>query len=205
MRELPRETRHERGVRGCSAGIERCSRGRCSSQKRSVARRGPQSEEGGMRRAAILQFFVETTAWGAESGMSLSFYRRRQHTRTERPKMQGRIVGSGTIVTSADRLRRSGAAGKLCAIVFHGFFFGLSARRGGHRQRVSARGSVSGERPGFARRSSRGPSHRRRKRVRSRQCQGFPRNLGRFHPGSGLSPSLDQLGAIEREASFLVK
>ena len=40
-------------------------------------------------------------------------------------------------------------------------------------------------------------------RVRSRQCQGFPRNPGRFHPGSGLSPSLDQLGAIEREASFL--
>ena len=39
--------------------------------------------------------------------------------------------------------------------------------------------------------------------VRSRQCQGFPRNPGRFHPGSGLSPSLDQLGAIEREASFL--
>jgi len=23
-------------------------------------------------------------------------------------------------------------------------------------------------------------------RVRSRQCQGFPRNPGRFHPGSGL-------------------
>ena len=42
-------------------------------------------------------------------------------------------------------------------------------------------------------------------RVRSRQCQGFPRNPGRFHPGSGLSPSLDQLGAIEREASFFVK
>ena len=35
------------------------------------------------------------------------------------------------------------------------------------------------------------------------KCQGFPRNPGRFHPGSGLSPSLDQLGAIEREASFL--
>ena len=42
-------------------------------------------------------------------------------------------------------------------------------------------------------------------RVRSRQCQGFPRNPGRFHPGNGLSPSLDQLGAIEREASFFVK
>ena len=41
--------------------------------------------------------------------------------------------------------------------------------------------------------------------VQSRQCQGFPRNPGRFHPGSGLSPSLDQLGAIESEASFLVK
>ena len=41
--------------------------------------------------------------------------------------------------------------------------------------------------------------------VRSRQCQGFPRNPGRFHPGSGLSPSLDQLGAIEREGVFLVK
>ena len=44
---------------------------------------------------------------------------------------------------------------------------------------------------------------RRIPRVRSRQCQGFPRNPGRFHPESGLSPSLDQLGAIEREASFL--
>ena len=31
----------------------------------------------------------------------------------------------------------------------------------------------------------------------------FRGNPGRFHPGSGLSPSLDQLGAIEREASFL--
>ena len=41
--------------------------------------------------------------------------------------------------------------------------------------------------------------------VQSRQCHGFPRNPGRFHPGSGLSPPLDQLGAIEREASFLVK
>ena len=42
-------------------------------------------------------------------------------------------------------------------------------------------------------------------RVLSRQCQGFPRNPGRFHAGSGLSPPLDQLGAIEIEASFLVK
>ena len=41
--------------------------------------------------------------------------------------------------------------------------------------------------------------------VRSRQCQGFPRNPGRFHPGSGLSPPWNQLGAIEGEASFLVK
>jgi hypothetical protein len=48
-----------------------------------------------------------------------------------------------------------------------------------------------------------GPFDRVIGRVRSRQCQGFPRNPGRFHPGSGLSPSLDQLGAIEREASFL--
>src|SRR5208337_4867082 len=31
--------------------------------------------------------------------------------------------------------------------------------------------------------------NRKRGRVRSRQCQGFPRNPGRFHPGSGLSPS----------------
>src|SRR5208337_2425798 len=30
----------------------------------------------------------------------------------------------------------------------------------------------------------------RLQQVRSRQCQGFPRNPGRFHPGSGLSPSL---------------
>ncbi len=27
-----------------------------------------------------------------------------------------------------------------------------------------------------------------KERVRSRQCQGFPRNPGRFHPGSGLCP-----------------
>ncbi len=46
---------------------------------------------------------------------------------------------------------------------------------------------------------------KRLQRVRSRQCQGFPRNPGRFHPESGLSPSPDQLGAIEREASFCVK
>ena len=56
MRELPRETRHERGVRGCSAGIERCSRDRCSSQKRSVARRGPRSQEGGMREPRLYSF-----------------------------------------------------------------------------------------------------------------------------------------------------
>ena len=72
MRELPRETRHERGVRGCSAGIERCSRDRCSSQKGSVARQGRRSDLGGMRRVAIVQFFVETTdyhwtkKWGAD-------------------------------------------------------------------------------------------------------------------------------------------
>src|SRR5271157_427944 len=63
MREKPRETRHERGVRGCSAGIERCSRSRCSSEKRSVAKRGRWSDGGAMRRAAIVQFFVETTVY----------------------------------------------------------------------------------------------------------------------------------------------
>src|SRR5208283_5290944 len=69
MREIPRETRHERGVRGCSAGIERYSRSRCSSEKRSVAKRGRRSDRGGMPRAAIVQFFVETTAYrrGRES------------------------------------------------------------------------------------------------------------------------------------------
>ena len=46
MREKPRRQRHERGVRGCSAGIERCSRSRCSSEKRSVARRGRRSDGG---------------------------------------------------------------------------------------------------------------------------------------------------------------
>ena len=63
MRELPRETRHERGIRGCSAGIERCSRSRCSSGKHSAARRGRRSDRRGMRRAAIAQFFVETTVY----------------------------------------------------------------------------------------------------------------------------------------------
>src|SRR5208283_2242333 len=63
MREKPRETRHERGVRGCSAGIERCSRSRCSSEKRSVAKRVRRSDGGGMPRAAIVQFFVETTVY----------------------------------------------------------------------------------------------------------------------------------------------
>ena len=43
------------------SGIERCSRDRCSSQKRSVTRRGRRSDLGGMRRVAIVQFFVETT------------------------------------------------------------------------------------------------------------------------------------------------
>src|SRR5271166_2885243 len=63
MREKPRRQRHEQGVRGCSAGIGRCSRRRCSSEKRSVARRGRRSDGGGMRRAAIVQFFVETTVY----------------------------------------------------------------------------------------------------------------------------------------------
>ena len=58
MREIPRNTRHERGVRGCSAGIERCSRSRCRSEKRSVAKRVRRSDGGGMPRAAIVQFFV---------------------------------------------------------------------------------------------------------------------------------------------------
>ena len=40
MRELPRETRHERGIRGCSAGIERCSRSRCSSERNTRWRGG---------------------------------------------------------------------------------------------------------------------------------------------------------------------
>src|SRR5271157_6637496 len=63
MREKPRRQRHERGVKGCSAGIGRCSRRRCSSEKCSVARRGRRSDGGGMRRAAIVQFFVETTVY----------------------------------------------------------------------------------------------------------------------------------------------
>src|SRR5271165_6952926 len=46
MREKPRRQRHERGVKGCSAGIGRCSRRRCSSEKRSVARRGRRSDGG---------------------------------------------------------------------------------------------------------------------------------------------------------------
>src|SRR5512135_761648 len=44
MREKPKETRHERGVRGYSAGIGRCSRGRCSSEQRLVATRGRWSD-----------------------------------------------------------------------------------------------------------------------------------------------------------------
>ena len=43
----------------------------------------------------------------------------------------------------------------------------------------------------------------RPERVRSRQCQGFPRNPGRFHPGSGLSPSLISSGLLkERRLSL---
>ena len=51
------------GHRISPAGIERCSRSRCRSEKRSVAKRGRWSDGGAMRRAAIVQFFVETTAY----------------------------------------------------------------------------------------------------------------------------------------------
>ena len=61
MREKPRETRHERAVSGSKAGIDRCSRSRCSSQKRSVARSGLRGDGAGAPGAAIVQFFVETT------------------------------------------------------------------------------------------------------------------------------------------------
>lgn len=44
MREKPRRQWHERDVKGCSAGIGRCSRKRCSREKRSVARRGRRSD-----------------------------------------------------------------------------------------------------------------------------------------------------------------
>ena len=61
MREKLRETQHERGVRGCSAGIGRCSRSWCSSERRSVASWSHRGDRDGMRRAAIVHFFVETT------------------------------------------------------------------------------------------------------------------------------------------------
>src|SRR5208337_2595020 len=63
MREKLRETQHERGVRGCSAGIGRCSRSWCSSERRSVASWGHRGDRDGMRRAAIVHFFVETTGY----------------------------------------------------------------------------------------------------------------------------------------------
>lgn len=39
-------------------------------------------------------------------------------------------------------------------------------------------------------------------RVRSRRCQGFPRNSGGFHPRRGLSSSLGRPAALEKAASF---
>jgi hypothetical protein len=42
-----------------------------------------------------------------------------------------------------------------------------------------------------------------RRRVRSRQCQGFPGNPGGFHPQSGVSRSLNRSTTIEKEASFV--
>ena len=67
MREKPRRRWHERGVRGSRAGIARCSRVRCSSQKRSVARWSRRGDRGGTHQAAIVHFFKETTAYGTGS------------------------------------------------------------------------------------------------------------------------------------------
>ena len=63
MREKPRRRWHERGVRGSRAGIARCSRGRCSSQKRSVARWSRRGDSGGTHQAAIVHFFKENTVY----------------------------------------------------------------------------------------------------------------------------------------------
>ena len=63
MREKPRRPWHERGVSGSRAGIARCSRGRSSSQERSVARRSHRGDSGGTHQAAIVYFFKETTAY----------------------------------------------------------------------------------------------------------------------------------------------
>src|SRR5271157_1236082 len=46
MKEIPRNTRHERGVRGCSAGIERCSRSQCRSEKTLGGEAGPLERRG---------------------------------------------------------------------------------------------------------------------------------------------------------------
>ena len=58
---IERRPWHERGVRGSSAGIARCSRSRRSSEKRSVARWGHRGDSGGTHQAAIVHFFRETT------------------------------------------------------------------------------------------------------------------------------------------------
>ena len=57
MREKPRRRWHERGVSGSRAGIARCSRSRCSSQKRSVALWSRRGDSGGTHQAAIVHFF----------------------------------------------------------------------------------------------------------------------------------------------------
>src|SRR5579885_1268255 len=63
MREKPGRPWHERGVRRSRAGIGRCSRGRCSSQERSVARWGRRGDRTGTDQAPIVYFFKETTAY----------------------------------------------------------------------------------------------------------------------------------------------
>jgi hypothetical protein len=53
------------GCQRARAGIASCSRVRCSSQKRSVARRGRRGDSGGTHHAAIVHYFKETTGYYA--------------------------------------------------------------------------------------------------------------------------------------------
>ena len=63
MREKPRRSWHERRVRGPRAGIARCSRSRCSSQKRSVARWSGRGDSGGTHQDPIVHFLKENTGY----------------------------------------------------------------------------------------------------------------------------------------------
>src|SRR6516162_1835716 len=97
MRGRPRRRWHERGVSGSRAGIARCSRGRCSSPKRSVARRSRRGDGGDTHQAAIVHSFKETTDYGSYEKKLL----KRMREVVKRKKLVDRLLANTTNLLSA--------------------------------------------------------------------------------------------------------